>query len=297
MEVTPQALRSIYIGLSTAYTAQFAATQTQWQRVAMEVTSTGSANEYPRLDDIPAIREWIGDRVEHDVGVNTFRIENRTFENTLVVQREKIEDDQIGIYTPLAAMLGQQVAEFPDSLIWPLLKRGSTSFGPDGQYFFDTDHASFSESGAVISASNFQAGSGPSWYLVDTSQVVKPLIYQPRRAFKFVSLDRDTDERVFSRRKFTYGIDGRCNAGFGMWQLAFCSQAELTAENYSAARTAMRSRRKRDGSPLVVRPNLLIVPPALEAAGRRILVNEKNAAGADNEWVRSAELLVADWLM
>jgi phage major head subunit gpT-like protein len=43
-------------------------------------------------------------------------------------------------------------------------------------------------------------------------------------------------------------------------------------------------------------PRLLIVPPALEAAGLEILNAERDAAGATNVWRGTAELLVVPWL-
>lgn len=110
-----------------------------------------------------------------------------------------------------------------------------------------------------------------------------PLIYQPRRKFAFTSLNSLTDDSVFRRNKFAFGIDGRCNAGYGMWQPAYCSKVELTSANYEEARAAMMARFKRDGSPLTVRRNLLVVPPVLEGAARRLLINDRNAGGG-NEW-------------
>ena len=43
-------------------------------------------------------------------------------------------------------------------------------------------------------------------------------------------------------------------------------------------------------------PNLLVVPPSLEGAGRKLLKNEFNAAGATNEWFGAADLLSVPYL-
>ncbi|CAH8720532.1 Mu-like prophage major head subunit gpT family protein [Paenibacillus melissococcoides] len=45
-----------------------------------------------------------------------------------------------------------------------------------------------------------------------TTKPLKPLIYQERKAARFVAMDRDTDENVFMRKQFLYGVDGRSNA-------------------------------------------------------------------------------------
>lgn len=58
------------------------------------------------------------------------------------------------------------------------------------------------------------------WYLLNTSQAMKPLIFQWRKQPEFVALDNPRDQEAFMRRKFFYGVDERCAAGFGLWQLA-----------------------------------------------------------------------------
>lgn len=296
MEVNAQNLRGIYTGLSTAFNVQLTTTPTMYGRVAFEVNSSTSQNEYPKLDDIPGLREWVGDRIVHDVSANTYVIANKEFEGTLGVDRAKIEDDQIGLYTPVAQQLGQSTAQFPDLLCFPLLKKGTQTICSDGQYFFDTDHPSYDESGNVISVSNYQAGSGQPWFLIDDTQVLKPLVYQKRRPFRLTALDQLDNENVFSKKKFIYGVDGRCNVGFGMWQLAYMSRAELTPANYELARQAMGSIRRRDGAPLNINPRLLLHGPSLEGAALALLKAIINEVGATNVWAGTAEPLKCNWL-
>ena len=61
------------------------------------------------------------------------------------------------------------------------------------------------------------------WFLMCTNRFLKPLIYQLRKEIKFTSLTKDTDENVFMLGEFLYGADGRSNAGYGFWQMAFGS--------------------------------------------------------------------------
>jgi phage major head subunit gpT-like protein len=67
------------------------------------------------------------------------------------------------------------------------------------------------------------AGADSQWYLLCTSRPLKPLIYQERKKPQFVALDRDTDNNVFMRKEYLYGVDGRANAGYGFWQMAYGS--------------------------------------------------------------------------
>jgi phage major head subunit gpT-like protein len=78
---------------------------------------------------------------------------------------------------------------------------------------------------------------------------------------QLVRMDRADDEHVFLRKKFRYGVDYRGAAAYGLWQMAYCSSQELNATNYASARAAMMSLTSGEGTPLGIRPNLLIVPP------------------------------------
>jgi phage major head subunit gpT-like protein len=96
MDITIPNLASINIGVTTAYNTQFEAAESFYRDITTETSSTGSDEAYPRLDMIPGMREWIGDRLVHELSLLMFTIKNRTFENTIAVRREQIEDDRYG---------------------------------------------------------------------------------------------------------------------------------------------------------------------------------------------------------
>ena len=91
-----------------------------------------------------------------------------------------------------------------------LLRDGFTSKCYDGQNFFDANHY-YNVNGAVTLVSNFQAGAGPAWYLLDTSHEIKPLIFQEREPYQLQSVVQDTDDYVFSKDEYLYGIRARVN--------------------------------------------------------------------------------------
>jgi len=282
MDVNASTLRGIYTGLSTAFNARFNSVAPQYSLVAQTVPSSTAMNEYPRLDDMPGIREWVGERLIHRLGASTYIIKNKDYEKTIAILRKQIEDDQIGIFAPVAGQFGQDAASFPDKLVWPLFAAGDDVVCYDGQYFFDTDHPGYDAAGAVTSVSNFQSGAGPAWYLVDDSQVVKPIVYQTRKPFKLTALFDERDPNVFYRNEFIWGTDGRMNAGYGLWQLAFKSKATLNETNFNAARAAMQALRKRDGDVIDIKPTKIIVPPALGPTARKLLNAELINGGESN---------------
>ena len=74
------------------------------------------------------------------------------------------------------------------------------------------------------------------------------------------------------------------------------AEQTLNAANYATARAALQGMKGDYGRPLGIMPKLLVVPPALESAGRKILNSEYAAGGKTNEWKGTAELLVVPWL-
>ena len=296
MLLTSGNLAGLTTGFTTAFNKGIANAPTHWAEVAMKVPSQTRENSYAWLGDMPGIREWIGDRVVHELTVDGYKVVNRPFEETVSVKRTDIEDDMYGVYGPLFEKLGFDAARHPDKLVFGLMAKGFATKAYDGQYFFDTDHPVRTGVGdEVVSVSNMQAGVGAPWYLLDCRQPIRPLIYQERLPFEFTSLDQNTDRDVFFKDLYVYGSRGRSNAGFGLWQLAFASQDTLTADNYELARQAMLNFTNDAGEALGVMPTHLVVPPQLEGAGRRIL-KALNADGGTNEWAGSAELIVTPFL-
>lgn len=272
----------------------------QWSKIAMEVKSSSKSNTYGWLGKFPTLREWIGDRVINSMKEHAYTIVNKTFESTVGVDREDIEDDEVGIYSPIFEEMGRAVQVQPDQLIYSLLASGTTTECYDGQYFFDTDHPVYPNAdgtGTAESVSNWDdnAGSGTAWYLLDTSRAVKPLILQSRRAPAFQSMTKLDDEHVFTANEFRFGVDCRRNVGFSFWQLAYGSRKDLTADNLWAAISAMREFKADGGQKLGIKPTKLVVPPSLEKQATRMLERELDS-NSSNELKGKLELVVADYL-
>jgi len=270
--ITPALLEAMFEGFNTRFNGALTGVAPSWSKVAMEVPSSASAENYAWMAQVPRIREWIGDRVLNAIKTYGYRIANKTFESTIAVPRESIEDDEYGIFAPLFSEMGRSVGVFPDELVYPLLNAGFASPCYDGQNFFDPEHPVLDANGNPQAVSNVQAGSGPAWFLMDTTRFVKPLVYQNRRPFAFVAkTDPQKSDRVFMAKEFIYGVDGRCNAGFGFWQFAFGSQAPLNRANFRAARQALIAMKGDYGRPLGVTPNVLVCGPSLEQTARDLI--------------------------
>ncbi len=292
-------LQALNVGFRGDFQRGIGATPTQWEQIATKVPSTTKSNTFGWLGQFPRLREWIGDRVLKDMKAHGYSIENKSFESTVSVPRTDIEDDQVGVYSPLMEEMGRAAKTHPDELIFLLLAAGVSTTCYDGQYFFDTDHPVYPNvdgTGTAESVSNLdvpETGAGPAWYLLDTTRAIKPLIFQERKAPVFTPMTKLDDEAVFTSNMFRWGVDSRGNVGFGFWQMAYCSKQTLDGTHYGNARAAMMSVKADGGRPLGITPNLLVVPPQLEGKARKLL--EKDAEGG-NEWYGTAKVLVCPWL-
>lgn len=296
MIINRQNLAMLHTGYKASFQNAFDGAPIDYNQLVMEVNSATAIEQYGWLGATTRFREWIGDRVIQNLALHDYAIKNLSFENTVGVPRESIEDDQYGTYNPLMAQLGQDAKEHPAELVYALLKNGFTGKSYDGQFFFDTDHPVIGANGQETSVSNFQGGSGRPWFLLDTTRVMRPLILQKRKNYQFVAKTDDKDDNVFSRKEFVWGVDARLNVGYGLWQLAYASRETLDGASFNEAFAEQSSLKGDNGRPLGVRPKLLVVGPQDREAALETVKAERNATGATNINRDVVDVLVTPWL-
>jgi len=296
MIITQTSLQALRVGFSAEYQNAYDSVPKMKDRIAKTVRSSTAMNTYGWLKGQTGLREWLGPRQIDNLTEASYVILNRHFEKTVAVSRNFIEDDNLAMYSDAFSMMGDGAARLPEELVWALLKAGFATNCFDGQFFFDTDHPIQLADGSTGTYANTDGGAGTPWFLMCTNRPLKPIIYQERKAPMFVAKDRDLDDNVFLRNEYVYGVDMRCNVGYGLPQLAWGSKQTLNAANYAIARAGISNMKSDGGNPLGLVPNLLVVPPALESAARQLVNSEYGTGGITNEWKGTAELLVVPWL-
>lgn len=138
--VNKQTIDNVFVSLKTTFNNAFGAAPTVWPKIGMRIPSTTRQNDYAWLSKFPRMKEWIGDKHIKSLEAFSYTIPNKDWEATIEVDRNDIEDDQLGIYGPQAQMAGESAAQLPDEIVMALVNGGFTSLCFDGQYFFDTDH-------------------------------------------------------------------------------------------------------------------------------------------------------------
>lgn len=296
MIINLENLQTLFETYNASFQGAFTSVEGFWQRLTLTVPSNTKQNIYAWLGQFPKMREWIGDRHIKNLEMNDYTVVNKTYESTVAVPRETIEDDQYGAMSSIFAEMGNTAGVHPDEVVFGLLALGASELCYDGQFYFDTDHPIL-VSGAASTATNYDSvGGGNLWMLMDTTRPLKPMIFQRRRDYRFQTYTQVSDQNVFMHNEFLYGIDARVNAGFGIWQTAYGSLNTVDATNFEAYRTAMRSRRSDEDRPLGISPNLLVCGPSNEVAARNLILTERLANGATNPNYQAVELHISPYL-
>lgn len=296
MLITAPNIQALRVGFNTQFKDAFDAVPKMKDRVSQTVRSTTAMNTYGWLKSLTGMREWLGPRLIDNLSEASYTIQNKHFEKTIAVNRNNIEDDNLAMYSDGFTMMGDGAARLPEELVWGLLKAGFTTNCWDNQFFFYTDHPVMLADGTMGVYANTDGGAGTPWFLMCANRPIKPIIYQERKAPVFTAKDDARDDNVFDRNEYIYGVDMRCNVGYGLPQMAWGSKQALTPANYKIARGAIASMKADGGAPLGLVPNLLVVPPNLESEARQLLNSEYGTGGVTNEWKGTAELIVVPWL-
>ena len=298
---TLEALRTMVKG---EYQQQLAALEAVdiYKQIATIIQSTSKSNTYGWLGKFPQLREWLGDRVFKSISESSYTLENKKYEATLTVERTDLEDDNLGIYKPIARSMADEVIAFYNRSIAELLKSGFINPCYDGQPFFDEEHPVFEMAdgtGAEEQISNIYGdpeAEGKPWYLLSLSSSLKPIILQQRSGPEMEEITDPKNEMVFLKDQYLYGIRYRGNFGYGFWQQAIASKEPLTPAAYEAARLQMRAFKRDGGDPLGIVPTHLLVDASNEAAARKILKAQLIDDGNSNINFDTAELVVSPWL-
>lgn len=290
MDPSAEVLHALTTSLSASFTGGLAGVTPQYLRIATEVPSSTASNTYGWLSDLPGIVEWIGERQLAVLSQKGYSVENKTWESSIRVKRESFEDDQLGQYSIIAQGFGRKVGIFPDTLAFKLLSEGFSTTCFDGQYFFDTDHPMADGTYSNI-VGDIATDTGEPWFLIDETQVLKPILYQNRRPFKFTALDDLNNEHTFTKNEFLFGVDGRSNVGFGFWQTAVGSRAPLTVANYEKAVEILLGMQRDDGEPLGITPTTLIVGRKNRAAAKKVIDAQFVDGGDTNIYYKDVDIV------
>lgn len=110
--------------------------------LCMEIPSASDKEDYDWLGSMPGMREWLGDRKFNQISSFEFTIKNKTWESSIRLPKEKIDDGNTGYFGQMADALANEASYHPDELLLEVMNNAGAIECFDGQFFFDTDHES-----------------------------------------------------------------------------------------------------------------------------------------------------------
>ena len=99
MIVNAASIQALWIAFQTTFQQTLERTKTRLGDIASDVPSSTRIEQYPLAALTGRMREWVGNRVVQDLAAFAASVQNVTFEHTVGVKREDIEDDLTGVYT------------------------------------------------------------------------------------------------------------------------------------------------------------------------------------------------------
>lgn len=146
MFITQATLDSLRTQFEMRFGEAYSATEPWWSKVATEIPSTAKSNTYGWLAQQVLLREWVGPRVALNLSERTYALENKSYEATIEVDRDDIEDDNLGMYNAVVIpQLAQGAAKHTDQLLVAMLQSNSAA-GPtayDGLSLFNDSHLTY----------------------------------------------------------------------------------------------------------------------------------------------------------
>jgi len=122
----------------------------------MKVASKSNKEKYGWLGNVPQLKEWLDERQLNGVADYDYEIPNKDYEATIQVDRNAVEDDQLGAIKMRISDLAVRAKQHPRKLLIELIEAGTTDLCYDGQAFFSTSHVD----GKSGTQSNLLTGTG-----------------------------------------------------------------------------------------------------------------------------------------
>ena len=150
--------------LSTVFQSAYGGVGNFSDELVTTMPSSTKTNTYGWMTRIMKMREWIGPRRLQNLETEAYVLQNQTFENTIAVDVNDIEDDNLGIYNPMMSELGRTSGKLWDQLFKKVLQE-NTLKGFDEKPLFAADHNLGGEAG-VESNVTTSAALSPATYAV-----------------------------------------------------------------------------------------------------------------------------------
>lgn len=127
--------------LTHKFNVAFAQQEVFYPNICTIIPSKGADEKYGWLGAMPGVREWLGDRQFKELRGSDFTLANKLWEDSILIEKDSVADDRMGMYDMVMPALAQRAAQHPDKLVFQVMVAGESAACYDGQFFYDTDHS------------------------------------------------------------------------------------------------------------------------------------------------------------
>jgi phage major head subunit gpT-like protein len=146
MIISQANLDALRVQLVQTFDKAYGATEPFWPKLATQVSSTTASTRYGWIAQQLALREWTGPRLAQNLSEHQYTLTNRKFEGTVEIDRDQIEDDNLGMYSSLIVpQLAAATKKHPDQLLKELIQSNPTCY--DGGALFHDSHPNYNATG------------------------------------------------------------------------------------------------------------------------------------------------------
>lgn len=152
MLITTANLDALRVQFEMRFNEAYGDTEVWAPKLATAIPSSTKQNVYGWVAQQTKMREWIGPRQALNLTEHDYTLVNQRYEATIELDRDEIEDDNLGLFTSVTVpQLAQAAKKHNDQLLKTLLQSNSEA-GPaafDGLSLFNDAHPTFDEDGTT----------------------------------------------------------------------------------------------------------------------------------------------------
>jgi len=158
---------SLEKGLKTLFLQNFTAESSYADRLCFVETSASDQEKYEWLGQAPQMSELKGERKITPLSDTGYTLSNTTYESTISIKRNHLEDNQTGSIRRRIQQMAQTASAHVNKLVINALVNATTNTGYDSVAFFSDSHTARADEGST--QDNLLPGTGTTSALIATN--------------------------------------------------------------------------------------------------------------------------------
>lgn len=163
MIVSNATLAALRVNFSALFQSAYSVAPSFYDQLATTIPQTTGVGVHGFASRAPKMRKWVGERQPANLKEYSAVIVSDNYEASLEIDRNDLEDDNLGDIRPKIEELALQAKNHPNQLLKTAIQAGTATAGFDGANFFSNAHPisgtnqSNNFTSTALSVANYQA--------------------------------------------------------------------------------------------------------------------------------------------